>query len=235
MISLDQTLWWIEIIFRLIRGRDHPKRWVLGVAKYLDAPETTRAKFWTAWHHLWFMPLLLWTMSGHGYVPAGSYLMQVALMTVLGMMSRVLTPYQVYEPHISKTHVVYLNINLSHRFWKDIHTRNWGKLDRFFARGWECSSKPRDDFSHIYDDEEECVRRLAAPPPSCRVLRKRKGLSNFWTHRPCVRAQVRVHHRRLEVPVLGQPDHQRREPRADAGRHDHPRRHGQLTTRSLRR
>ena len=133
---------------------------------------------------LWFMPLLLWTMSGHGYVPAGSYLMQVALMTVLGMMSRVLTPYQVYEPHISKSHVVYLNINLSHRFWKDIHTRNWGKLDRFFARGWECSSKPRDDFSHIYDDEEECVRRLAAPPPSCRVLRKRKGLSNFWTHRP---------------------------------------------------
>ena len=235
MISLDQTLWWIEIIFRLIRGRDHPKRWVLGVAKYLDAPETTRAKFWTAWHHLWFMPLLLWTMSGHGYVPAGSYLMQVALMTVLGMMSRVLTPYQVYEPHISKTHVVYLNINLSHRFWKDIHTRNWGKLDRFFARGWECSSKPHDDFSHIYDDEEECVRRLAAPPPSCRLLRKRKAFELSDSPTTCVCAQVRVHHRRLEVPVLGQPDHQRREPRADAGRHDHPRRHGQLAARSLRR
>ena len=185
MISLDQTLWWIEIIFRLIRGRDHPKRWVLGVAKYLDAPETTRAKFWTAWHHLWFMPLLLWTMGGHGYVPAGSYLMQVALMTVLGMMSRVLTPYQVYEPHISKSHVVYLNINLSHRFWKDIHTRNWGKLDRFFARGWECSSKPRDDFSHIYDDEEECVRRLAAPPA---VLRKAFRTSDSPRYRACGRS-----------------------------------------------
>lgn len=128
-----------------------------GVAKYLDAPETTRMKFWTAWHHLWFFPLIIYTLKGHGYVPVGSYPFQVVLMTVLGITSRLLTPYQVYEPKISATHVVYLNINLSHKFWKDIHTRSWGKVDRFFARGWECSpglnGRPIDDFSHIYDNE----------------------------------------------------------------------------------
>lgn len=133
-----------------------------GVAKYLDAPETTRMKFWTAWHHLWFFPLILYTLKDHGYVPVGSYFFQVVLMTLLGITSRILTPYQVYEPKISAAHVVYLNINLSHKFWKDIHTRSWGKVDRFFARGWECSSglngRPIDDFSHIYDNESGYVR-----------------------------------------------------------------------------
>ena len=57
---------------------------VIGVAKYLDDPYTTRMKFWTAWHHLWFFPLVLWALRDHGYVPPGSYPLQVVLMTVLG-------------------------------------------------------------------------------------------------------------------------------------------------------
>lgn len=184
MVSLDQTLWYIEIAFRLYRGKQHPRPWVLvrlspsvwnlsgtfscvrcvcararvqGVAKYLDAPETTRMKFWTAWHHLWFFPLVVYTLKDHGYVPVGSYPMQIVLMTLLGIASRALTPYQVYEPKISSTHVVYLNINMCHKFWKDIHTRSWGRLDRFMAGGWECSpglnGRPKEDFSHIYDNE----------------------------------------------------------------------------------
>jgi hypothetical protein len=110
MVSLDQTLWWIEVSMRVYRGANHPKRWVsqsagpstpamiwvcsrlgltpcgqvIGVAKYLDDPYTTRMKFWTAWHHLWFFPLVLWALRDHGYVPPGSYPLQVVLMTVLG-------------------------------------------------------------------------------------------------------------------------------------------------------
>ena len=36
-----------------------------GVAKYLDDPATTRMKFWTAWHHLWFFPLIIYTLKNH--------------------------------------------------------------------------------------------------------------------------------------------------------------------------
>lgn len=119
MISLDQMLWWVECTVAVWRGADHPKRWLIGVAKYLDRPETTRVKFWTAWHHLWFSPLMLWALRGHGYVPPASYPLQVAIMTLLGCMSRFLTPYEIMEPRLG--YVVYLNINLSHKFWKDIH------------------------------------------------------------------------------------------------------------------
>lgn len=128
------------------------------VAKYLDAPETTRAKFWTAWHHLWFSPLILWALRNHGFVPSGSYPLQVVLMTMLGAVSRALTPYQVYEPKLGPNHVVYLNINLSHKFWRDIHTRNWGTVDRLFAsrcgehNGVVGVGGCRDDFAHIYDN-----------------------------------------------------------------------------------
>ena len=30
MVSLDQTLWYIEVIVRVIRGSNHPKRWLIG-------------------------------------------------------------------------------------------------------------------------------------------------------------------------------------------------------------
>ena len=29
MVSLDQTLWYIEIAFRLYRGKNHPRPWVI--------------------------------------------------------------------------------------------------------------------------------------------------------------------------------------------------------------
>ena len=104
MISLDQLLWYADILSRAIRGAEHPKRWIIGVAKYLDAPETSVVKWWTAWHHLWFSPLCLYMLRFHGYVPPQSYLLNLGIMSVLGAVSRVATPYQCIEPALPEGH-----------------------------------------------------------------------------------------------------------------------------------
>ncbi len=56
-ICFDQTLWYLDILSFLLR-----KKWLVGVASYLSWPETTMLKRITTMHHLWFLPLGLYTL-----------------------------------------------------------------------------------------------------------------------------------------------------------------------------
>ena len=53
-VSMDQTLWWLDCVGYLFTGK-----WVAGVAKYLADPTIYAMRKMTAFHHLWFLPLLV--------------------------------------------------------------------------------------------------------------------------------------------------------------------------------
>ena len=56
-ICFDQTLWYLDVGSYLLRGK-----WLVGVASYLVWPDTTILKKLTTLHHLWFLPLGLFTL-----------------------------------------------------------------------------------------------------------------------------------------------------------------------------
>ena len=56
-ICLDQTLWYLDVLSYLVR-----RKWLIGVASYLVWPDTTYLKIFTTLHHLWFLPLGLFTL-----------------------------------------------------------------------------------------------------------------------------------------------------------------------------
>ena len=58
MISVDQVLWYVDLI-----GYVFTKKFVIGVAKYITWPETTKLRLMTSSHHLWFIPLLIITIK----------------------------------------------------------------------------------------------------------------------------------------------------------------------------
>ena len=58
VVSVDQLLWYIDIVSYLIRGK-----FAIGVAKYIIWPETTKLRLMTTFHHVWYIPLVLWLTS----------------------------------------------------------------------------------------------------------------------------------------------------------------------------
>ena len=58
VITCDQIPWYIDII-AFITVRKFP----VGVAKYLTWPWTTKIRIATTMHHLWFLPLCMWSVS----------------------------------------------------------------------------------------------------------------------------------------------------------------------------
>lgn len=78
-ICLDQTLWYLDVLSYILR-----RKWLIGVASYLVWPDTTYLKIFTTLHHLWFLPLGLFTLrvrcfsfirnqDGHGRVMASQF------------------------------------------------------------------------------------------------------------------------------------------------------------------
>mmetsp|Transcript_16210 Transcript_16210/g.44917 ORF Transcript_16210/g.44917 Transcript_16210/m.44917 type:complete len:184 (-) Transcript_16210:191-742(-) len=95
----------------------------IGVSKYLFWPETTWQTHVTCTHHLWTIPIILWTC---GRVHVVSWSLSFLVMTLNVVLSRWLTPFYVTHPKTdyitdgSAQATKYLNVNLSHELWKDI-------------------------------------------------------------------------------------------------------------------
>jgi hypothetical protein len=102
-VALDQFLWWFDCFLKLTTGK-----FKIGVAKYLEWPETGMVQKITSWHHLWFLPLCIYylRMTGPG-MPTGALPLSLLAVISMSIVSRIVTPKD-------------LNINMSNRFWKDI-------------------------------------------------------------------------------------------------------------------
>ncbi len=130
LVTVDQLFWYIDCLGFFLTGC---KKFPLGVAAYLLWPTTATMKKITAFHHLWFLPLLLYTLGWT--FPVNSFLLSAIVSIVLSLCGRFLTPYYCLlpkpksapadEPH----KVLYLNINFGYAFWKDIKVKFLHILD----------------------------------------------------------------------------------------------------------
>ena len=105
VVSIDQCLWYIDCIFKLTTGK-----FKVGVAKYLDWPETPFVQKLFSWHHLWFLPVCIYYLrnTGNGTMPNGSLYLAMIGVFSMGLISRILTPRD-------------LNINMCFECWQDVH------------------------------------------------------------------------------------------------------------------
>ena len=121
-IAIDQLCWYVDLI-----GYALTKKFPVGVAKYLIRPETGRVKFLTSFHHLWFIPTVMWMLRNHGGVRPGSWSVTCAVTAFLAVFCRSFTPHSYNTAArcaVSKTKshpdIVELNVNLCHEFYEDI-------------------------------------------------------------------------------------------------------------------
>mmetsp|Transcript_4253 Transcript_4253/g.12005 ORF Transcript_4253/g.12005 Transcript_4253/m.12005 type:complete len:305 (-) Transcript_4253:605-1519(-) len=119
-VSIDQLLWWVDLAGWSLSGF---ATFPIGVAKYLTWPNTSVVTRITATHHLWTIPLTLHAVGGrmHG----ASYPLSVFVVTSHVLLSRWLTPFTIrrrkgHETITTNVEDKYLNVNLSHKVWKDI-------------------------------------------------------------------------------------------------------------------
>lgn len=127
IVCIDQFMWYVDIAFALCTGF---KKFPIGVARYLVWPTTSFMKRVTAGHHLWFLPVMLyslhWDLPRYSFI-AGALIMGSSLVAI----SRFTTPFHCLLPIAPtagdkktedqyKYRVLYLNINTSYAFWKDV-------------------------------------------------------------------------------------------------------------------
>jgi hypothetical protein len=118
LVAVDQLCWYIDIIGWLLTGL---RKFPIGVAGYLVWPTTSLMKRVTAAHHLWFLPAMLYTLQWR--LPEHSFLMACAVGSALCWVSRFTTPFHCLlplQPGQTEHRVLYLNINASYAFWKDV-------------------------------------------------------------------------------------------------------------------
>lgn len=130
LVTIDQMCWYVDCLGFLFTGC---KKFPIGVAAYLIWPSTATMKKVTAFHHLWFLPLLLYVLN-YQY-PDYSFFLSAVMSAVLGFFGRFFTPFHCLlpkpvnastdEPH----KVLYLNINFGYAFWKDIKLKFMHVLD----------------------------------------------------------------------------------------------------------
>jgi len=116
-VAIDQICWYVDILSRVFMGK-----YIIGVAKYLDWPETTTVTRATSFHHLWFLPVCLWHLRCVGGMPSSSFLLSSFGVCIMSVMSRLLVPFKIKKGNsLKKTdELVYSNVNMTHEFWKDI-------------------------------------------------------------------------------------------------------------------
>ena len=102
---------------------------MVGVAKYIIWPETSKLRLATTFHHLWFMPLCLWEIQPS--IPFSgfnrdAFLLSCLLCLSLAWIGRISTPKEITVSQKMKeddkivTKTVYMNINISWELWKDV-------------------------------------------------------------------------------------------------------------------
>lgn len=110
-VCCDQLMWWVDCGL-FVFTRTFP----VGVAKYLLWPQTSWSKRWLCTHHLWFIPLALWTLGWH--LPVHSFLLSCWFTSVSTGISRYTTP-KFFTDRFNK-HEHYMNVNAGHEFWRDV-------------------------------------------------------------------------------------------------------------------
>eukprot|EP00804_Cyclotella_cryptica_P019669 CCRYP_014001-RA/>CCRYP_014001-RA protein AED:0.44 eAED:0.45 QI:0/0/0/1/0/0/2/0/268 len=125
-VSIDQVLWYLDLGVWAISGK-----FPIGVAKYLTWKQTLWIDRLTCTHHLWTIPLFVYSA---GEVKLNSYVLSCYIVVVQVLLSRWLTPHHIridkHSNHASGTDEIsdtsdpakfrYLNVNLSHELWRDI-------------------------------------------------------------------------------------------------------------------
>jgi hypothetical protein len=111
-------MWYVDTIGYLTVGK-----FPVGVAKYVVWPSTGLMKRISCTHHLWFIPLCLWSLDWQ--LPAGGFALSV-FFTLVACLVAHLTPYEVKLP-VSDT-PMYINCNLAREFWVDVKIGflHWG-------------------------------------------------------------------------------------------------------------
>jgi len=113
IVAIDQMCWYLDVGVWLATGK-----FPIGVAKFIAWPNTSMVKKATTTHHLWFMPLCLYTLGGYGGVRPNSWLLSCFFTTWISIYCRLFTPMEVHDHKTNGT--LYLNVNNCHEFWKDI-------------------------------------------------------------------------------------------------------------------
>lgn len=133
-VSIDQILWYVDLIVWSITGK-----FPFGVTKYLTWKQTLWVDRFTCTHHLWTIPLLLYGEDGP--ITWKSFYLSLYIVTCHVILSRWLTPHVIQSGTTTATnidgdngkkkknssiksmdpnHYRYLNVNLAHELWQDI-------------------------------------------------------------------------------------------------------------------
>lgn len=91
VIMNDQPLWYIDLtVFAFTR------KFPIGVAKYITWPTTTKLRLLTTFHHVWFLPLGLWSIapSAPGFT-LKVYGISCVMVLILAIIGRLSTPKEV--------------------------------------------------------------------------------------------------------------------------------------------
>ena len=121
-VAIDQSLWYVDLF-----GYALTKKFPVGVVTYMTRPETTKVKFFTSFHHLWFIPTIMWMLRNHGGVRPGSWSVTCGVTAFLALFCRAFTPHYYNTkarrpaPQLTgQRDTISLNVNLSHEFWEDV-------------------------------------------------------------------------------------------------------------------
>lgn len=103
VVAIDQFLWYFDCLLKITTGT-----FKIGVAKYLDWPETPFVQKLFSWHHLWFLPLCIYYLRATGPgMPQGALQLSILGVFSMTLVTRLVTPKD-------------LNINMAYQFWTDI-------------------------------------------------------------------------------------------------------------------
>jgi hypothetical protein len=103
VVAIDQMLWYFDCIFKVTTGS-----FKIGVAKYLEWPETPMVQKIFSWHHLWFLPLCIYYLRATGPgMPQGALKLSILGVFSMTLITRLVTPKD-------------LNVNMAYQFWQDI-------------------------------------------------------------------------------------------------------------------
>eukprot|EP01126_Amoeba_proteus_P016258 TRINITY_DN1749_c0_g1_i1.p1 TRINITY_DN1749_c0_g1~~TRINITY_DN1749_c0_g1_i1.p1 ORF type:complete len:219 (-),score=27.76 TRINITY_DN1749_c0_g1_i1:262-918(-) len=111
MVVLAHLLWNIDFLTYCATGK-----FPIGNAKYLKWRSVGLFETFTTLHHAWFIPLCFFVLYGNGRLDREGLILSWVISIISGLLCR-LFPKEI-NVH-GKTH--YLNVNMAHEFWKDIH------------------------------------------------------------------------------------------------------------------
>jgi hypothetical protein len=119
-VGIDQILWYVDLAGFALTGR-----FPVGVIKYLFWKGTTWKTRITCTHHVWTIPLLLYTSSG---IHVLAFPLSIVIMITNVLLSRWMIPSHcagdssaaANADNTSCSRSKYLNVNLSRALWKDI-------------------------------------------------------------------------------------------------------------------